>query len=57
MRRLIGIEAEIIQCGPPYRIGVLILGKCLTVPGYRIGRLSHSPGNATIALVHKRAVV
>ena len=57
LRRLIGIEPEIIQCAPANRVGVLVLCKRFSVPGYGIGSLSNSPRRAAISLVVKRAVI
>jgi hypothetical protein len=54
---LIGVEPEIVQCAPADRIGVLVLRKCLAVPGYRTTGLSHSPRHAAVALVVRRAVI
>ena len=57
MRWLISVEPEIIQRPKADRIGVLILGERLAIPGYGIASLSHSPGRATISLAVERAVV
>ena len=54
---MIGVEPEIIQCAIANGIGVLVLRKGLSVPGYGIGSLSYSPRSAAIALVIKGAVV
>ena len=57
LRRLIGVEPEIIQCAPANRVGVLILCKGFCVPRYGISSLSHSPRRAAVTLVVERAVV
>src|SRR5439155_9333524 len=57
LRRLIGVEAEIVQCPPANRIGVLILREGLSIPSDGIGSLSHSPRCAAVTLIVQRAVV
>src|SRR5204863_3270439 len=57
LRRLIGVEPEVVECAPANRICVLVLRKCLCVPSYGIGSLSNSPRSAAISLVVERAVV
>ena len=57
LRRLIGIESEVIQCAPTNRVRVLILQKRFGVPSYGIGRLSDSPGRAAVTVVVKRTIV
>src|ERR1700751_5899635 len=57
MRRLVGIEPEIIQCAPANRIGVLVLRKGFRRPANGIGRLSNRPWHTSVTLVVKGAVV
>ena len=57
LRRLIGIEPEIIQRAEANRVGVLILRKRFRAPGDRACVLGNSPRSAAIALVIKRAII
>ena len=57
MRRLIGVESEVIQCAPANRVRVLVLRKRFSVPGYGSARLSNGPRRAAVTLAVKRAVV
>ena len=57
LRRLIGVEPEIIQSAKANRVRVLILCKRFAVPGDRPTRLSDSPRLAAVTLVVKRAIV
>src|ERR1700752_1867239 len=57
MRRLIGIEPEVIQCAEADRIRVWVLSHCFAVPRYRIADLRNSPWRTTVTLVVKGAVV
>lgn len=57
MRRLIGVEAEIIQCGIANSIGVLVLRKRFAGPGDRAAALIDCPRHTAVALVVKGAVV
>ena len=57
MRRLIGVEAEIIQCGIANSIGVLVLRKRFAGPGDRAAALIHCPRHTAVTLVVKGAVV
>ncbi len=57
MRRLIGVEAEIIQRAPANRVGILVLRKSFAVPCQRIGTLGRIPRCAAISLIILRAIV
>ena len=54
---MIGIKPEVIQCPKADCIGIGVLRKRFAVPGYRIRRLSYSPGRAAETQVHECAVV
>ena len=57
LRRLIGIEPEIIQRAAANRVGVLILRKRFGVPSDRACVLRNCPRRAAITLIVERAVV
>ena len=57
MRRLIGIEPEVIQRAPANRIRVLILRKCFSVPSDRPPGLSDRPRLVAVTLIVKCTIV
>src|SRR5439155_3937666 len=57
LRRLIGIEPEIIERAPANRIGVGIVRKSFRRPSQRIGSLSGSPRSAAKSSVVLCAVI
>ena len=57
LRRLIGVESEIIQCAPANRVGILVLREGFTVPCQRVGSLGRRPRCAAVPLAVKRAIV
>jgi hypothetical protein len=54
---LIGIKPEVIQRAVANRIGVLVLGKRLAVPGDGAAILGNSPRRVAITLVSLRAIM
>ena len=57
MRRLIGIEPEVIQCAKANCVCVRILRNGFGVPRYEIGCLSDAPRRTAVALTVKCPVV
>ena len=57
LRRLIGVESEIIQCAPANRVGILVLREGFAVPCQRVGSLGRRPRCAAVPLAVKRAIV
>jgi hypothetical protein len=45
LRRLVGVEAEVILCAPANRVGVLISRRCSRVPGDRACVLQRLPAS------------
>ena len=52
-----GIKPKVIQGAPADRVGVLVLRKRFTVPGYATEGLINSPRSTAVTLIVKRAVV
>src|SRR5579884_3943739 len=59
LRRLIGVETEVIQCAKSNGVGVLVLGKGLARPGNGTvpSLIIVAPRRAAVALIVERAVV
>ena len=57
LRRLIGIESEVIQCAPANRVRVLVLRDGFAAPCYRIGGLNNIPRRAVVTLIILGAVI
>ena len=57
LRRLVGIETEVIQSAPANRIRVLVLGKGLRVPAQSARSLVRSPGRVAKSRVSLCSVV
>ena len=57
LRRLIGIEPEVIQRAEANRVGVLILRKSFRAPGDRACVLGNIPRRAAITLVVEGAII
>ena len=55
--RLVCIKAQVIQCAPANRVGVLVLRKSFRVPGDRACVLGNIPRRAAVSLTVQRAVV
>ncbi len=59
LRRLVGVEPEVIQCAESNGVGVLVLGKGLARPGNGTvpGLIIVAPRRAAVTLIVERAVV
>src|SRR5205814_242700 len=57
LRRMVGIESEIIQRSPTQRVRVLVLRKGLRAPAYSAGSLIRSPGSVAKSCISRGSII